>query len=134
MTDDNDRVPKKSDPFRAVVLVYLAAALLGAGLAALSNRPAPAAGSSRTRVGFALRAANLQGSAAAWATLREDVESVRSTFKDRERDVFDLVVAVRGLENGGSAQWSRADEICRRLNWPRCDRAALEELRKRSRP
>jgi hypothetical protein len=135
VTDENDRPAKKSDPYRAVVFVYLSAALFGLALAALSSRPAPAAGSSpRTRVGFALRAANLQGSAAAWAGLREDVEVVRSTLKDRDRDVFDLVIAARGLENGGSAQWSRTEEICHRLGWPRCDRAALEVLRKRSRP
>ena len=51
-----------------------------------------------------------------------------------QRRVFDLVVAVRGLENEGQADWDKAEQLCRGLGWPRCDRPALEALKRRSRP
>ena len=48
--------------------------------------------------------------------------------------VFDLVVALRGLESAGNTDWGRAEALCRGLRWPRCDRPALEEMKRRSRP
>jgi len=66
--------------------------------------------------------------------LRDDVEIIRRAWKVEDRQVLDLVVALRGLESGGLTDWPRAEELCRALKWPRCDRGALEELKKRSRP
>ena len=34
---------------------------------------------------------------------------------------------------GGETDWGRAEQICRGLRWPRCDRPALEEMQRRSR-
>ena len=67
------------------------------------------------------------------ASLRRDVETVRAGLKPEDRGVFDLVVAVRGLESEGTADWARAEAACRGLRWPRCGRPALEELAARSR-
>jgi hypothetical protein len=67
------------------------------------------------------------------ASLRHDVETVRAGLKPEDRGAFDLVVAVRGLENAGTGDWDRAEAICRGLRWPRCDRPALDELARRSR-
>jgi hypothetical protein len=85
-------------------------------------------------VGFALREDNLKAAPEAWAALGADVDTVRSGFSGQERDVLDLVTAVRGLKNAGNSDWSQAEQLCRALKWPRCDRPALEELKARSRP
>ncbi len=97
-------------------------------------RTASSAGTPLARVGFALRATHLEGSEEAWASLRGDIEAVRSQLNAHDRDVFDLVVAVRGLNSNGRAEWSEAVRLCNALRWPRCDRAALEALQQRSRP
>jgi hypothetical protein len=86
------------------------------------------------RVGFALRETAVDADRTAWATLRDDVQAVRLAAKADDRDALDLVVALRGLATGGDADWARAEQACRALRWPRCDRPALEEMRKRSRP
>lgn len=86
------------------------------------------------RVGVALGEEAPQAEAAAWAALRDDIDVARESFPAPQRQVFDLVVAIRGIENGGQPEWSRAEEQCRGLGWARCDRATLEELRKGSRP
>jgi hypothetical protein len=57
---------------------------------------------------------------------------VRGALAADSRDAFDLVVALQGLD-GGDADWSKAEQICRALRWPRCDRPALEEMQRRSR-
>jgi hypothetical protein len=97
-------------------------------------------------VGLALREDNLQATLEAWSSLRADIDAVRTAFagrareldrapeRDQARDVFDLVVAVRGLKTGGSCDWTHAAQLCRALEWPRCDRPALELLKARSRP
>ena len=86
------------------------------------------------RIGFALREPRVIAGADAWAHLRADVEAVRATSNPDERETFDLVVAVRGLESGGHPEWNKAEALCRALKWQRCDRPALEELERRSRP
>jgi hypothetical protein len=86
------------------------------------------------RVGFALSEQRLNGDAADWAALRADVAAVRAPMKQRERGVFELLVALRGLENAGKPDFAKAAELCRSLAWRRCDQAALDELLKRSRP
>jgi hypothetical protein len=93
-------------------------------------------GSSNTplaRVGFALRE-DPHALAPEWSVLDADLQAVRAPLASPERDVFDLVVAVRGLDNGGNSDWSRAEQICRALTWPRCDRDALAQLQELSRP
>jgi len=69
----------------------------------------------------------------AWPGLAADLEAVRSTLASPEREVFELVVSVRGLNDAGNSDWNRAEHICRGLSWPRCDRATLAQL-KESRP
>ena len=85
-------------------------------------------------MGFALREQSVNATPEAWAALAADVDTVRSGFTGQERDVLDLVVAVRGLKSAGNSAWSQAEQLCRALKWPRCDRPALEELKARSRP
>lgn len=116
---------------------YVAAAALGYLLGSIAA-PVFAAlggGSSNTplsRVGFLLRENPREPSA--WSALDGDLQAVRSPLGSPQREVFDLVVAVRGLSNGGASDWSRAEQICRALTWPRCDREALSQLVELSRP
>jgi hypothetical protein len=117
---------------------FVAAAALGYPLGAVAV-PAFAGhigGGSSTalaRVGFALRDSP-DAPPEAWAALGDDVQRVRAQFAPPERDVFDLVVALRGLDSGGTSDWARAEQICRGLSWSRCDRPALEQLKELSRP
>lgn len=85
-------------------------------------------------MGFALREDSLKATPEAWAALAADVDTVRSGFAGQERDVLDLVIAVRGLKSAGNSDWSEAEQLCRALKWPRCDHPALEALKARSRP
>jgi hypothetical protein len=117
---------------------YLAAAALGYLLGSLAVPVLAAfrAGSSSTplaRVGLLLRE-DPQATKLTWPALRADLEAVRSPLVSPEREVFDLVVAVRGLHGDGTSDWHQAEQICRSLAWPRCDRAALEQLKEQSRP
>jgi hypothetical protein len=64
---------------------------------------------------------------------RIDVPAVRGALAPDSRGAFDLVVALQGLDRGGEADWGRAEQLCRALQWPRCDRPALEETQRRSR-
>ena len=75
-----------------------------------------------------------KASPAAWAALRDDVQTVREEWKTQDRAVYELVVAVRGLATDGNSDWGAAERLCRELKWPRCDRPALEALKRRSRP
>ena len=122
---------------------YVVAAVLGYVLGARGLLPfvrfgAPSTSTPLARVGFALREENPTATADDWAALRTDVIAVRLAWEppphDVLRDVLDLVVAVRGLDSGGNTDWGHAEQLCRALKWPRCDRPALEELKKRSRP
>jgi hypothetical protein len=120
----------------ALIGTVLVAALLGCALGASGllscRRKEPS--TPLARVGLALQRETFEGDPEASAALRADVDTVRSGWRIQDRDVFDLVVAVRGLQSGGSSDWSKAEQLCRALKWPRCDRAGLEELKKRSRP
>jgi hypothetical protein len=117
---------RHADPPRRGVLAaaHAVAVLLGCVLGA---RGANETSTPAARVGFALRQDSLHNS-------HEDLESVRRSFQPQQREVFDLVVALRGLATGGNPDWSGAEKLCRTLAWPRCERAALEQLRKSSRP
>jgi len=121
-----------------LVWPYLAAAALGYLLGSLAV-PAFAAltgrGSSTplTRVGFVLRE-DPHAPPAAWAALGADVQAVRASFASPAREVFELVAAVRGMDNGGQADFRRAEQICRALSWPRCEREGLAQLKEQSRP
>jgi hypothetical protein len=64
---------------------------------------------------------------------RIDVGAVRAALAPDSRGAFDLVVALQGLDRGGAADWGRAEQLCRGLRWPRCDRSALEEMQRRGR-
>ena len=112
----------------AVPVAYL-------GVRALSSRsPLTSAPTPLARVGVALQATDLKASPGAWASLRDDVRAVGAAWNAQERGVFDLVVALRGLDSGGDSDWGRAEVLCRALRWPRCDRAALDQMKDSSRP
>jgi len=117
---------------------YAAAALVGYLLGALALpalAPLPSASSSTplSRVGFVLREQPLAPSAS-WSALSADLQSVRSLLGSPEREAFDLVVAVRGLRNAGHTDWALAEQICRGLAWPRCEREPLSQLKALGRP
>jgi hypothetical protein len=98
-------------------------------------RPFPQATSSPlARLGIALSTQPLTLSPEGWTALRADVEAVLAMQKPEPRAVLELVVAVRGLASGGTPAWAEAEQRCKALRWPRCDRPALEALAKRSRP
>lgn len=116
---------------------YLAASVLGLllGTFAVPTLAAFAGEQASTpllRVAVALRE-DPHAPNSAWPGLSADLEAVRSTLVSPEREVFDLIVSVRGLESAGNSDWSRAEQLCRWLSWPRCDRATLAVL-KESRP
>jgi hypothetical protein len=121
-----------------LVWPYLLAIALGylLGSIALPALSALAGGNTSTpfaRVGFALRE-KPSAPSAAWAVLDADLQVVRSSLAAPQRDVFDLVVAVRGLDGGGTSDWKRAENICNAQSWPRCDKEALAQLKELSRP
>lgn len=122
----------------ALGVTYLAALALGYGLGARGLLPyGPLRASTSTplaRVGLALKSENWHADARTSAALREDIATVRAGLSSPEREVFELVVAVRGLDNGGNLDVPAAEQSCRALKWPRCDAPALELLRRRSRP
>ena len=121
-----------------LVAAYVAAALVGyfAGTQGAfgSSKVSSAAATPRSRVGFALREQDPKADPNSWDKLRRDVALVHDSLPEGDRVVFELVSALRGLENGGTTDWDRAERLCRKLEWPKCDRGALEELKQRSRP
>jgi len=122
---------------RTLAGVYGAALVVGYVVGAEGILPVSVVAGASTplaRVGFALREPQVVAKPEAWAHLRSDVEAVRAAANPDERGTFDLVVAVRGLESGGHPEWTKAEALCRGLGWQRCDRPALEELERRSRP
>lgn len=121
----------------ALVAVYLFAAasgyLVGSRGFRTSDGPAAATHAS-ARVGLALGHDDARAIPNDGTALGSDLAVVRAMYPAPQREVLDLVVAVRGLENQGHPDWAKAEERCRALGWPRCDHVALEELRKRSHP
>ena len=124
--------------YRGLLGPYLVAAALGyllgsrsvSAFDAVLGADVPAAAS---RVGLALREgpqAPVQAQLASGADLR----AVAASLPSPRREVFDLVVAVRGLHDGGKSDWTRAEQTCRALAWPRCDRVSLEQLKQQSVP
>jgi hypothetical protein len=122
----------------ALVGLYVVALVAGYVLGERGSfpfRPFPTPGSSAlARVGVAFATEPLALSGEGWEALRADVEAVRAAWDPERRAVLDLVVAVRGLTSGGNPAWGAAEERCKALRWARCDRPALEALRKRSQP
>jgi hypothetical protein len=139
VTEANDQTNGHAGRRRiALIATYGAALALGYALGFAGLLPyGPLKSSTSTplaRIGLALKDGATRADAADWARLRDDVASVRSSFGSPERDVFDLVVALRGLANGGTKDLVRAAQSCRELGFPRCDDQALEVVRGRSRP
>lgn len=121
----------------ALIGLYVLAAAFGYVVGARGLAPfasGPVRSSALARVGFALNAQGIDATREDWEALRADVEAVRVAWDGPSREVFELVAAVRGLDARGSPDFDRAARLCRALAWPRCDRAALVELAKRSRP
>ena len=121
-------------PRRALIGAYLGAAALGYLLGVKGALPFPEASTPIARVGFALREQSPEASGEAWAALASDVLQVRRAWASPDPPVLELVLALRGLASGGHPEWSKAEDLCKSLKWSRCDRAALEELARRSRP
>jgi hypothetical protein len=123
----------------ALLATYVAAVALGYGLGVAGLLPyGPLKASTSTplaRLGLALKSDPAKPNAANFdAALADDVATVRSTLGAPERDAFDLVVALRGLLNGGRPDLARAAQSCHGLAFPRCDQRALEVVGERSRP
>jgi len=114
----------------AAAVGYLLGSLAVPALAALATG---SVNSPLVRVGFALRE-DPQAAPGAWPALAADVQAVRSSLAAPEREAFDLVVAVRGLDSGGTSDFQRAERVCQTLTWQRCDRATLMLLKEQSRP
>ena len=137
MTDENPTAPSRRG---WLVATYLVAALVGGilgrqGAFSFGAGSNEAKSTSLARVGFALQDPSPeQTQPADWAALRADVDYVREKVNAQTNGVFDLVVAVRGLDHGGTPDFGKAEQLCRALKWSTCDRAALEQLRLSSRP
>jgi len=121
-----------------LVWPYVAAAALGYLLGSIAAPALAALGgggsnTSLSRVGFVLRQ-DPQAASNAWSALDADLQAVHAALLSPQREVFELVVAVRGLNNGGNSDWSRAEKACQALSWPRCDKASLAKLKELSRP
>jgi len=98
-------------------------------------RPAPSTASlARARVGWVFSQPDPQASPGAWAALAADVATVRESWPASLRKVLDLTCAVRGIRPDGKPDWALAEQLCRQLRWPRCDRPALEAMGVRGRP
>jgi hypothetical protein len=139
VADERDHAGDRKKRLRlALAATYVAAAALGYALGVQGLLPYGALRSSRSsplsRVGLVLRAESPQADAASWALLRDDVDAVESGLTTPEREVFELVAALRGLRNGGNADLTAAGVSCAALKLVRCDPQALDFLRKRSRP
>ncbi len=62
-----------------------------------------------------------------WPSLDEDLRAMN--LRPPADDALRLVLALRGVDQGGLPNWRRAEQLCRGLGWPRCDRAALERMK-----
>jgi len=60
-----------------------------------------------------------------------DVAVDRGALAPESQRVFGLILALHGHDG---ISWLDAEGVCRWLGWPRCDREALEELERRTRP
>jgi hypothetical protein len=139
LTDAQSKSPGEPPKKRNALLAsYVAAAVIGGGLGASGLLPLrdllPTSSTPLARVGYALREPAPKASPRDWAALREDIDAVRSAWSSEEPAVFELVVAVRGLYDGGNSDFKRAAELCRALKWPHCDQRALDVMKERSRP
>ena len=136
MTDENPVAPAASSRRGLLKATYVAAAVVGLLLGrSLGGDSDETKSTSLARVGFALQDPSPgQTQPADWAALRADVDYVREKLNAQTNGVFDLVVAVRGRDHDGTPDWVKAEQLCRGLKWPTCERAALEQLRLSSRP
>jgi hypothetical protein len=135
-TVEREKVQDGSPRRGAIAGAYLVVAALGYVLGARGLMPfgRPAEPTPLAWVGFALSQENVDATAGDGAALRAAVDAVRASRKGQELPVLDLVVELRGFGKNGSTDWGRAEQLCRGLKWPRCDRPALEEMKRRSRP
>ena len=86
------------------------------------------------RMGHALQSEQLAGKHDDWELLERDIEKLRQQWDGPRAGVLEVVVGVRGLSNRHQPDWEQAAAACQRLQWPRCDSGALEEMQRRSRP
>jgi hypothetical protein len=136
--DDRTAAPAKAPPTRALAIVYGLAIVVGlflgvSGNAPFADRLRHSTSTAAARVGAALGETRPPLDAADWAKLEDDLAALRAAYAG-DKEAFDLVAALRGLTSRGEIDWAFAEQSCRALHFPRCDRPALEELRRRSRP
>jgi hypothetical protein len=122
----------------ALIALYLAAFAVCYVLGARGILPyGPLRASTSTplaRIGLALKDPHFHPNADTVAALNADLATVRAGLGSPEREVFDLVAALRGLKYNGDLDVPAATQSCRDLKWARCDQQALEVLRKQARP
>ena len=82
-------------------------------------------------IGGLIVAAGLVAIVALWAARRVDIGAVRAGLPPASQRAFDLLLALHPPA-GGDPDWGMAERICRDLSWPRCDRPALDVMRKHS--
>jgi hypothetical protein len=58
----------------------------------------------------------------------DDLAAARKSTLENEGQMLALVVALHNLSGTGDAALAEAERICRRLEWSRCDRAALHQM------
>src|SRR5438128_7240424 len=102
---------RRAPSFRhgALVAIYLFAATSGylVGSRGFRTSDAPAAATQASeRAGLALGHDDARPISNDWTALGSDLAVVRAMYPSPERDVLDLVVAVRGLENQGHPDWA----------------------------
>lgn len=136
--DDRTAAPAKTLPTRALALVYGFTVLAGLGLGVSGNAPFAdrlrhSTSTAAARVGAALGEKRPALEAADWAKLEDDLARIRAEYAG-DKEALDLVAALRGLTSRGEIDWARAEQSCRALHFTRCDRPALEELRRWSHP
>jgi hypothetical protein len=113
----------------SLVALFAGYALSVSGLFVAASR-----GTAEERVGRALENSASPISDGQRQQLRSDVESVEDNLDHYAAPVFQLVVELHGLNNGGKTDWERAQALCEGLSWTRCDREELEEIQRRGRP
>ena len=63
-------------------------------------------------------------------SLEADIQSLAPTLGPVRTSVLRLIVHLKGNETGGEPNFDRAREIFRSLGWARCDRTALQRMRR----
>lgn len=123
--------PPPRSPVSLIALVLLcASAGYGLGVSGVLGPFAPQAGSPAARLGEALQ--GQQPGAGNGSQIADDAAIVRESLPGPARSALDLLVKVSGISSEGNTDWKATEALCQELQWERCDREALSELKMRS--